>query len=85
MTEAEEKAYVLGQQMLASRLLQELLLQLDDGDTSVAKAQMMLADTRSALCRLYDFLGLNEHWDNGVHLVDLVTRLEKLLPEGGDE
>lgn len=85
MTKAEESAYIQGQEMLANRIIQTVLPNLTDGALGPAQVQLHLSETRSALCRLYDYLGFKEHWDDGLHLVDLVTRLEKLLPEGGGE
>lgn len=88
--QALEDAYLIGNEAMASQMLQSLLGSFltkdEDGnqDREAASHALLYSQSRLQLHGLYIYLGLRDQWKRDLALPDAIRRLEKLLPEGGE-
>lgn len=75
----DEKAYMLGQQAVALKVVQELRQYLPEEETELSRAQSVLIESRLVLSGIFEAIGHEDEFDPGLHLADLCRRLDKLL------
>ncbi len=89
--QALEAAYLMGNEAMASHMMQSLLGSFitkdEEGepDREAATHALLYAQARLQLHQLYIYLGMRDEWQRDLELPDAIRRLEKLLPEGGAE